>query len=450
MFYVSLLYRRIASNQKCYNEFDPSKYLLTFAPPKILRIYQKESPIDLFRVHAKQQLIPLDPNQLLLALLSPKSSRFDYNKNVIEKKVEKLYVYEPDLTSLEEECLLDAFRSGWVSSKGKYIELFENSFSEFVGSSNSGVCVSNGTVAIHLALLALGVGKSDEVLVPDFTYIACANAVTYTGATAVFFDSQISDLQPHVISAKEMITEKTKAIVLPHLYAANADVKAFRNLCDENGIYLVEDCSEAIGSTIEGLHVGVLGDISTFSFYGNKTLTTGEGGMIISENMDYLNNIRKLKSQGQKFPGSFFHDVLGYNYRMTNLQAAIGFAQVKRASEILEAKKRIHQAYKNQLSKLSSVRLLESQIGYSGNWMETIILDSFLDSELIRNELSLRGIETRPGFTPITLMPMYDKNKTNATNIKSVWSSVVNLPSSPRLTEVQVEFIVQTLADILK
>lgn len=360
-------------------------------------------------------------------------------------------VYEPDLKGNEEKYLLEAFRSGWISSKGNFIDRFEIAFADFIGSKSQGITVSNGTVALHLALLGIGIKKGDEILVPNFTYIACANSVTYTNATPIFFGSNRFDLQPNLESAKKMLTEKTKAIILPHLYGAAADVVSFKKFVEDKNIYLIEDCAEAIGTIIDGKHAGSWGDISTFSFFGNKTLTTGEGGMVFSPHAEISDKIRKLKGQGLARQGAYFHDVIGYNYRMTNIQAAIGLAQTERAHSIINKKRANHVIYQESLAGNQDVDLLETTNGQSSYWMETLIFkNESLNLEKMIAGLKNAGIETRPGFTDMTSMPMYAKSRRDVSGAKNMGSSVLNLPSSPLLTENEILFICERIKGISK
>lgn len=358
-------------------------------------------------------------------------------------------VYEPDLNGNEESYLLKAFRSGWISSKGSYIDEFENKFAELVGCSYPGVAVSNGTVALHLALLGIGIKPEDEVLVPNFTYVACANTVRYVNAVPVFYGSNLNDLQPNIESAASMLTSRTKAIILPHMYGSAADVIEFKKLALKENLYLIEDCAEAIGTSVGDSHAGSWGDVSTFSFFGNKTLTTGEGGMVFSPHPEVREKIRKLKGQGLAKPGTYFHDVVGFNYRMTNLQAAIGVAQTERAHDILRRKRANHQIYKEYLFDDSRFKLLEPSQGESSYWIETLVFsDININLEPIRKLMHEKGVETRPGFSDITSMPMYSGNRSDKSKPMLIGNSVINLPSSPLLTAAEIKYICESLIEI--
>lgn len=354
-------------------------------------------------------------------------------------------VYEPDLGLLEKKYVNEALDSGWISSKGAFLEKFENQFAEFIGYPQAGISVSNGTVALHLALMALGIGNEDEVLVPNFTYVACANAVIYVNATPVFFDSLHQDLQPSSESLEKLISKKTKAIILPHLYGAAADIKKFQNISEKYGIPLIEDCAEGIGTFVEGSHVGNFGDIATFSFFGNKTITTGEGGMIFANSPVLDAKIRKLKNQGLSAPGSYFHDVVGYNYRMTNIQAAIGLAQVERISEIVEAKRNNHNHYLRNLKQSPKMRLLETSQGTSSYWMETLIFDEPIRLNALSQFMYENGVETRPGFTGMKKLPMFMESPGEFQVSSTFENRILNLPSSSKLKETDVQLICSLL-----
>jgi perosamine synthetase len=354
-------------------------------------------------------------------------------------------VYEPDVGLLEKKYVNEALDSGWISSKGAFIEKFESQFAKYIGYPHPGISVSNGTVALHLALLALDVGNEDEVLVPNFTYVACANAVVYVNAVPVFFDSLHQDLQPSSESLEKLISKKTKAIILPHLYGAAADIKKFIDISKKYGIPIIEDCAEGIGTYVEGSHVGNFGAIATFSFFGNKTITTGEGGMVFANSLALDAKIRKLKNQGLTAPGSYFHDVVGYNYRMTNIQAAIGLAQIERVSEIVEAKRNNHNHYLRYLNQNLKMRLLETSQGISSYWIETLIFDKPIKLNSLSQYMYENGVETRPGFTGMKKLPMFVKSSGEFDVSSTFENRILNLPSSSKLTESDILLICSLL-----
>jgi perosamine synthetase len=263
----------------------------------------------------------------------------------------KIPVYQPDLTGKEREYVLDCLESSWISSKGKYLPLFEDAFAKHVGVSfATGVC--NGTVALHLALVALGLGPGDEVIVPTLTYIASANAITYCGAMPVFVDSLRNTWQMDPEDVLRKITPRTRAIMVVHLYGHPCDMDVIRGLADKHRLFVIEDCAEAIGTKYRDRHVGNFGDIATFSFFGNKTITTGEGGMVVTNDPTLFDRAVHFKGQGLAAHRQYWHDVIGYNYRMTNICAAIGLAQLERVDDFLSRKRALAKYYAERLAGL--------------------------------------------------------------------------------------------------
>jgi len=358
----------------------------------------------------------------------------------------KYPVYQPSLGNKEKENVLECLDSTWISSKGKFISQFEIEFSSFVGVKHS-AAVSNGTVAIHLALLALGIGIGDEVIVPSFTYIASVNAIKYTGAEPVFVDSDLSTWQIDPTKIEEKITNKTKAIMAVHLYGQPCEMDTILLIAEKHKLFIIEDCAEAFGSLYKNNHVGTLGDISTFSFFGNKTITTGEGGMVVTNNHGFHDKVVRLKGQGLAKDKEYYHDIIGYNYRMTNICAAIGVAQLERANDLIEKKILIAKWYEEKLKNLPVI--FHSQIGNVKHsfWMVSILLKDSDEREKIRFHLKQNAIETRPAFHPVHLMPMYLKDDFSLPVAEELGSRGINLPSYPDLNENDVEFICNTIKE---
>lgn len=361
----------------------------------------------------------------------------------------KYPVYQPSLGLKEKENVLECLDSTWISSKGKFITQFENSFSEFIGVKHS-AAVCNGTVAIHVALLALGIGEGDEVIVPSFTYIASVNAIKYTGAKPVFVDSDTATWQINPAKIEEKISKNTKAIMAVHLYGQPCEMDTILSIAKKFKLYVVEDCAEAFGSLYKGKHVGSFGDISTFSFFGNKTITTGEGGMVVTNNSALYEKAVHLKGQGLAKDREYYHDIIGYNYRMTNICAAIGCAQLERANELIEKKTLIAEWYENKLKDLSIV--FHSQVGSVKHsfWMISILLKDSVERDKIRLHLKENGIETRPTFYPVHLMPMYFEEGISLPVSENLGSRGINLPSYPDLNEIDVEFICNKIKEFYK
>ncbi|MEJ2195962.1 MAG: DegT/DnrJ/EryC1/StrS family aminotransferase, partial [Ignavibacteriaceae bacterium] len=329
--------------------------------------------------------------------------------------------------------------STWISSKGKFINQFEIKFSEFTGIKYS-ASVSNGTVALHIALLALGIGKEDEVIVPTFTYISSVNAIKYTGAKPIFVDSDPLTWQIDTKAIEQKISNKTKAIMAVHIYGHPCEMDEIMRISYKYKLKVVEDCAEAIGTLYKGKHVGSFGDISTFSFFGNKTITTGEGGMVCTNSKELSDLVIKLKGQGLAKNREYYHDIIGYNYRMTNICAAIGCAQLERVGDILINKKRIVQKYIDDIKNIP----LEYHQAY-GNinhsyWMFTVLVNSESDRKKLRKHLSENGIDTRPTFHPVHTMPMYNSQETFEV-AEDLGKRGINLPSYPDLSDNDIKFI---------
>ena len=349
-------------------------------------------------------------------------------------------IYKPSIDEKESRYVNEALNSSWISSKGKFINQFEKKFSEYTGISNS-LSVTNGTVALHLALLALGIGKGDEVIVPSLTYIASVNCIKYVEAKPIFVDSDLN-WQASISDIKQKINRKTKAIIVVHLYGFAAPIEEIRKIAINNKIFLIEDCAEAIGTTVKKKHVGNFSDISTFSFYGNKTITTGEGGMVCTNNELLAKKIYQFKTQGLAKDKEYWHEIIGYNYRMTNICAALGLAQIQKLDKFLKKKKHIFEYYKTKLSSLNIT--FQNNVcsqNMSSYWMICFLLDKDSQRDELRDYLKDKGIETRPIFYPIHLMPMYKGSKGDFPIAENIAFKGINLPSYPELTQNELDYI---------
>jgi perosamine synthetase len=356
----------------------------------------------------------------------------------------KFPVYQPSLKGNEKKYVDDCLDSTWISSKGKYIKLFEESFSTFTDIKYS-IAVSNGTVALHLALLALGIGENDEVIVPTFTYVASVNAIKYVNANSVFVDSDPQTWQIDPTKIREKITKKTRAIMAVHIYGHPCDMKEIKKIAEENKLYIIEDCAEAIGSYYNNKHAGNFSDIATFSFFGNKTITTGEGGMVCTNDKNLHDLVIRLKGQGLATGKEYFHDIIGYNYRMTNICAAIGFAQLERISEIIKEKERIISEYKKALKNIPLEIHREVGNVKHSYWMFTVLASSEREKNELRFHLAENGIETRPAFHPVHTMPMYIDGNTYPV-AEDLGRRGINLPSYPDLSNDDIGFITSKIA----
>lgn len=348
-------------------------------------------------------------------------------------------VYQPSLSGNEKRYVNECLDSTWVSSRGEFISRFENAFAEYIGAKHA-TTVSNGTVALHLALEALGIGEGDEVIVPTLTYIASVNTILQTGAKVVYADSLPNTLNVNVDDIRTRITSRTKAIMVVHLYGLPCDMHKIVSLCQEKNLLLIEDCAEAFGSRYHGQHVGTFGDAATFSFFGNKTITTGEGGMVVCKDVTVHERACHLKSQGVSKTREYWHDCLAYNYRMTNICAAIGLAQLEQADAIIAKKREIAQWYSESLSGLPLSMHKEQEGSIHSFWMCSLLLDNAEKRQELRDHLRKAGIETRPLFPPAHTMPhcFSEESFPVAENLSA---RGINLPSFPALTQNQVEEI---------
>ena len=361
-------------------------------------------------------------------------------------------IAEPFLGEEELNNVIEALKSGWISSKGAFIEEFERDFSNYCDR-KYGVATSNGTVALHLALKALGIGKGDEVIVPDLTFVAVANTVTYCNAKPVFVDSHPDYwcIDPQKI--EEKITTRTKAIVPAHLYGHPCDMDPIIKIAEDHNLFIVEDAAEAHGAKYKGKKVGSFGDISCFSFYGNKIITTGEGGMCLTNNEDLVEKMRILRDHGMNPDKRYWYDIIGFNYRMTNLQAAVGVAQLEKLSEFVEKKRQIARWYSEGLKELEEEELItghpEMEWAKCVYWMYCILIeDKFgMSRDNLMRKLKEEEIDTRPFFYPVHVMPPY-KNNGKFPVAEEISRKGINLPSGVNLTKEMIERVVNTIKGI--
>lgn len=356
----------------------------------------------------------------------------------------KYPVYQPDLSGNEKKYVNECLDSTWISSKGKFISEFENKFAEFIGVKYA-ASVPNGTIALHLALLTLGIGPGDEVIVPTFTYIASVNAVTYCGAKPVFADSEKSFWQIDASDVERKITSRTKVIMPVHLYGHPCEMDSLNAIAKKHNLLIVEDCAEAFGSRYKNIHVGNFGDVSTFSFFGNKAITTGEGGMVVTNDKNLYEKSIHIKGQGLAANREYWHDVVGYNYRMTNICAAIGLAQLERADSIIKKKKQLAEWYNKHLINLPVQPQREAGNVFNSYWMYTILVEKAEERDKLREHLKQNGIETRPAFFPVHTMPIYFDKNIRLPAAEDLCSRGINLPSYPALTVEDVKYIVHKI-----
>jgi perosamine synthetase len=364
-------------------------------------------------------------------------------------KINYIPISRPSITQKEIDYVTDAVKSGWVSSLGKYVEKFEKTFCEYCDTKYA-LTTANGTVALHLALTALGINQEDEVIVPDFTFVATANAVKYLGAKVITVDI---DEETYCISPKAIekaITSKTKAIVPVHLYGHPANMDEINKIANNNNVFVIEDAAEAHGAEINGKKVGGLGEAGIFSFYGNKIITSGEGGMITTNNHILYEKMKYLRDQAMSSEKRYWHTEIGFNYRMTNLQAALALAQLERINIILDKKIEIFSWYQNQLNNIKGIKLNSKLDNYKNvYWAICIELLDFSETERdsIIAKLNENNIDSRPYFYPISEMPMYSSVYNPVTKLIS--KRGINLPSYYDITQDQVLYICKELKKLL-
>lgn len=363
-----------------------------------------------------------------------------------EQMIKKIPIAFPDLSGNELNYLTDCIKTSWISSAGPYIKRFEEEFASYCDISH-GIATSNGTVALHLALTALGISKDDEVIVPSLTFVASANSIRYCGAKPVFVDSDPHTWNMDVSKIENLITPKTRAIMPVHLYGNPCNMKEIRKIADEHGLFIVEDAAEAHGATYRGEKVGSLSDIGCFSFFGNKIISTGEGGMCITNDEFLAEKMRKLKDHGMSKQKKYWHDLMGFNYRMTNLQAAVGLAQLERIDYFLACKRMIFSTYRKHLAGLKGIHFQkELPDAKSVYWMVSLLFDNEFgfNKQDVANHLEENGVETRPVFYPIHHMPPY-KEYLKMPICEWISKNSLTLPSFVGLDEEKVKYICEKI-----
>lgn len=364
----------------------------------------------------------------------------------------KISVTEPVFDEKELEYITECILSGWVSSGGEFTTRFEKMMADYCNAKH-GIACSNGSTALHLVLLANGIGPGDEVIVPSLSFIATANAVTYTGANSVFVDSENETWNIDPSQIEPVITPKTKAIIPVHLYGQPTDMDPILEIAKKHNLYVFEDAAEAHGAKYKGEIVGALGDAGVFSFFGNKIITTGEGGMIVTNDDKLAEQSRLLRDHGMSKERRYWHTKLGYNYRMTNLQASLGVAQMEKIEAILQKKKEIAECYSELLKGIPGI-VLPPNFGWSDNvyWLYTILInkDEFgTGVEKVAQILEEEGIDTRPVFPPIHTQPIYNTGQ-NLPVSESISETGISLPSAPNLKKDKIKIISQIIRDCVK
>lgn len=366
-------------------------------------------------------------------------------------------VYEPDIGKKELENVIHCVKTGMISgTAGEYIGELETKFSSYCGQ-KYGVATSSGTTALHLAMASLGINAGDEVLVSSLTNMATFFAVLYQGAAPVPVDIEPDTWNINPTLIEEKVTRRTKAILVVHIYGHPVDMEPVLAIAKRYNLYVIEDCAEAHGALYKGQKVGSLGDIGCFSFYANKIITTGEGGMITTNNANLANKAHSLRSLAYGSSNKFMHADIGFNYRMTNLEAAIGCAQLEKIDEIIEKKRKIARYYNESLKDVSGLQLpVEKTYATNVYWMYHVVLhEEFgFPRELVMSKLKDYEIETRASFIPYNMQQIFIRRGWASGDECPVANYVAEngfyIPSGPLLKEKELEYVVNVIKSIHK
>jgi len=361
-------------------------------------------------------------------------------------------VAEPVLDGNETKYVINCLEETWISSRGAYIERFERMLADYVGVADA-VVTNNGTTSLHLALVACGIESGDEVIMPTLSYVATANAAKYCGAVPVFVDCEPKYLSIDVKKIEKAITPRTKAIMTVPLYGHPVDIDPILEIADRHGLIVIEDSAEALGAVYRGRMVGSLAKCSSFSFFGNKIITTGEGGAILTDDVELAARMRFLRGQAVDPNRSYWHPEVGYNYRMTNIAAAIGVAQAERLPIHVARRKQVAAWYFENLRTHQDLLQLPYAAPWAEHsyWMFTVILKPsvMIDRDDWMAELKLRGIETRPVFYPIHWMPAFCGGAGVFPVADRCSAAGINLPTHGKLTRADVDYVCeQAIASI--
>lgn len=368
----------------------------------------------------------------------------------------RIPVSEPELGEAEREALLRCFDAGWLSSEGPFVREFEDAMSSRVGRKH-GIAVSSGTAAIDISVAALDIGPGDEVILPTFTIVSCVQQIVRSGATPVFVDSDERTWNASVEAIAEQLSPKTRAVLIPHIYGLTTDLDALIALAEESGVVVIEDAAEALGQEWHGRPCGSFGLVSTLSFYPNKLVTTGEGGMILTDDDQLAARMRRLRNLAFVEGPRFRHDELGWNYRLGSLQAAIGAAQLASADARLERKREIGREYLRLLSDVRGIQLpLDEWRGQTNIfWVFGLVIDESvgLAAVDVAARLLERGVETRPFFYPLHLQPALEHLQRSVGDFpvaERLASHGLYLPSGSTLRPSQQEWIASAVEDALR
>ena len=370
-----------------------------------------------------------------------------------EKRFQQLPQSEPSLRGNELKYVSEAIKSGWISSRGRYVNMFQKKFSSFV---NNKYCLStsSGTTAIQLAIATLKLKSNDEIIVPDYTFVSPINSIIHSGCKPVLADIDKNNFCISLDSIKKVLTKNTKAVIIVHLYGNTPDMDKITNFCKKKKIKIIEDSAEAFGTFYKGKHVGNFGDFGTFSFFGNKTISTGEGGMLIFKKKEDYELAKKLRDHGMREDKKYWHDEVGFNFRMTNIQAAIGCAQIEKANKFINKKINIFKRYKSNLKNIKFIKMIKLAPKIkNSHWLSFIIARDRLIRDKLLSFLNSKGIETRSGFFSAHEMTIYKRfmnKKIEYPNSQNISSTIITLPSSVTLSNQEIDYICKLIKSFFK
>lgn len=365
---------------------------------------------------------------------------------------QRIYYTKPSITELEVAYATDAARNGWGDKCYEYINKFEEKFRDFTGAKFA-IATSSCTGALHMGLAALGIGPGDEVILADTNWIASTAPITYVGAKPVFVDILPDTwcIDPELVEAA--ITPRTKAIIAVHIYGNLCEMDKLLEIGEKYGIPVIEDAAEAIGSQWHGHHAGTLGKFGTFSFHGTKTLTTGEGGMFITNDADFYEKVLTLSNHGRARGQTkqFWPDAVGFKYKMSNIQAAIGYGQMERIAELVGRKREVFTYYKERLSPITAITMNPEKLNtINGYWMPTVVFDksSGITREKLQTAFSAENIDARVFFHPLSSLPMFEENPNNV-HAWEIPTRAINLPSYHDLAFSEIDSVINVIYSLV-
>ena len=364
----------------------------------------------------------------------------------------RIPVSQPYITSSDKAAVLDCLDKTYLSGDSPIVGEFEENFAQAIGA-EYGIAVANGSVALDLVMHALDLSEGDEVIVPSFTIASCLFAILRTGATPIFVDADAGTWNMSIDTVRSKVSARTKAIMVVHIYGLPVDLDPIIQLCEERNIFLIEDAAEAHGVRYKGRLCGSFGFASTFSFYANKAITTGEGGMVLTSDEGFRDKIKYFRNLAFAPPPGkrFIHEDLGWNYRLGSMQAALGNSQLARMDEIVQAKREIGVKYHSALSEHPLLEMQITEMPYARNmyWVVGVLLDDTIDSDVLASKLKARGVDTRPFFYPLHLQPLLKKyalgKQADLPVTERLAKQGIYLPSYIGITNDDIEYVVEQL-----